>query len=95
MTDNPAPSDLAAIRARWDAGAAHWYRDDIAALLTEVGRLQTALNYAILVIENYQMDIRNSEWTGVDLAAAGFCQGTIYRYALDAIARRARGEVAP
>jgi len=44
-----------------------------------------ALNHAIAVIESYQLDIRNSEWTGVNLREKGFCQGTIYRYAISDI----------
>lgn len=45
-------------------------------------QLTAALKVAIGIIESYQMDIRNSEWTGVDLEAKGFCQGTVYRLAL-------------
>lgn len=43
---------------------------------------RAALRYAIRIIESYQMDIRDSEWTGLDLAAVGFCQGAIYTDAL-------------
>lgn len=46
-----------------------------------------ALSFAKSVIENYQMDIRNSEWVGIDLVAKGFCQGEIYLGAIDQINR--------
>jgi hypothetical protein len=36
------------------------------------------------------MDIRNSEWTGVNLQAVGFCQGVIYRRALRTVQQLAR-----
>lgn len=47
--------------------------------------LLAALEYAIDIIEAYQMDIRNSEWTGVDLEEKGFCQGRIYLRAIERI----------
>lgn len=56
---------------------------------SEVARLREALQHALSVIENYEMDIRNSDWTGVDLAAVGFCQGQIYRMARPQIRRMA------
>ncbi len=52
-------------------------------LAQRIVRLETALQYAIRVIESYQLDIRNSEWVGVDLVAKGFCQGSIYRDAVE------------
>ena len=58
---------------------------DIDALLARVAALERALEHAVLVIENYEMDIRNSEWTGVNLHAVGFCQGVIYQRALQTI----------
>lgn len=74
-------TDCAPDDAEFDAAAPA----DVAALLAEVERiaaLERALEHATLVIENYEMDIRNSDWTGVNLAAVGFCQGVIYRRAL-------------
>lgn len=55
-------------------------------------RLEMALGFASLVISGYAMDIRNSEWTGVDLVAKGFCQGRIYREAPQTIERIVKGE---
>lgn len=51
--------------------------------------LSSALVYAIKIIESYQRDIRNSEWTGVDLVEKGFCQGSIYKEAVGDTLRRA------
>lgn len=53
-----------------------------------------ALDFAIAVIESYEMDIRNSEWTGVDLVEVGFCQGRIYKQALPRI-KAAMGKALP
>lgn len=36
------------------------------------------LALALNIIESYQSDIRNSQWTGVDLLDKGFCQGSMY-----------------
>ena len=71
-TEGPIPADplITAVAA------------DIDALLARVAALERALNHATLVIENYEQDIRDSAWTGVDLAAVGFCQGIIYTSAL-------------
>ena len=49
--------------------------------------LEDALRYAVLIIQSYESDIRNSDWTGVDLVGRGFCQGDIYRGALKMIER--------
>lgn len=62
---------------------------------SDLARLRDALDYAVSVIESYQMDIRNhdSPHSGIDLgltqtlAEQGFCQGTIYTDALPRIAR--------
>ena len=54
-----------------------------------IDKLQDALDYAMKIIENYQLDIEHSEWTGVSLAEIGFCQGIIYKDALVDIRRRA------
>lgn len=54
------------------------------------------VEYAIMVIESYQMDLRNSEQVlgreglaalvlGKSLAEAGFCQGRIYTGAIERI----------
>lgn len=53
----------------------------------EIEALKDALAFAVSVIQNYAMDIRNSEWAGVDLVAKGFCQGSIYLGAEDQIVR--------
>lgn len=56
--------------------------------------LETALDYAICIIESYQMNIRNShEIIGCDLVEKGFCQGTIYKYALRVIDKLKKGEI--
>jgi hypothetical protein len=60
--------------------------------------LERALKYAKTVIENYEMDIRNSgrgdlAFVGVKLDEVGFCQGTIYTGALEIIDRIACGEL--
>lgn len=45
--------------------------------------LVEALKHAINIIESYELDIRNSkEVIGIDLIEKGFCQGTIYEYAI-------------
>ena len=51
-------------------------------------QLRSALRYALAIIENYQVDIRHSERTGVNLVEKGFCQGVIYRDAYADILRR-------
>ncbi len=51
--------------------------------------LKEALNYAVRIIESYEMDIRNSEWTGINLKDKGFCQGTIYTEAIADIKHKA------
>ena len=42
-----------------------------------------ALRYALMIIENYEADMRNSEsyapLKGVNLAEIGFCQGIAYK----------------
>jgi hypothetical protein len=58
-----------------------------------IAHLLAALQYALGIIENYEMDIRDSAWTGVNLQERGFCQGVIYRDAVRDILRRARGDV--
>jgi hypothetical protein len=51
-----------------------------------------ALDYAIKIIESYQLDIRNSKnIIGFDLERKGFCQGEIYKEALEKIERLKRG----
>lgn len=68
-------------------------------------QLRDALNYAIQIIESYQLDIRNwdaesntplpmSTTDGVTvnyttLEDKGFCQGSIYKAAISDIKRRA------
>jgi hypothetical protein len=63
-----------------------------------VQRLQDALDYAVTVIESYQMDLRNSPETlttgniaalllGDSLTGIGFCQGSIYTDSLPRIER--------
>lgn len=47
----------------------------------EIKKLNKALDYAIQIIESYQMDIRNSAQFvdgGETLSDIGFCQGSIY-----------------
>lgn len=63
------------------------------ALQEDRDRLERALGYALAVIRSYQMDIRNFDWTGVDLVALGFCQGHIYTDAEQHIERLVKGEV--
>ena len=59
-------------------------------LLKMVGNLEKTLDYAINIIENYEMDIRNmkSYFKG-DLNKTGFCQGSIYRDAVKDIKKMA------
>jgi hypothetical protein len=45
--------------------------------------LEDALDYAITIIESYQMDIKY--WDDGRLLKEGFCQGTIYKKALEVI----------
>lgn len=51
--------------------------------------LKEAINMAIMVIESYQLDIRNSGWVGLDLAEKGFCQGSMYLRAVPLIKQKA------
>jgi len=47
-----------------------------------------AIEYAKLIIENYEMDIRNSMVSfGIDLVELGFCQGTVFKNAIQHIDR--------
>lgn len=55
--------------------------------------LETALDYAIQIIESYELDIKNSkEIFGIDLAKRGFCQGIVYKVALGIIEKRRKEE---
>ena len=56
------------------------------------GDVGKALAYAVTVIQNYEADVRAGAWTGVNLVAAGFCQGEVYKEALATIDKLARGE---
>lgn len=48
-----------------------------------------ALEYAIRIIENYELDLRFSKETiGIDLIKKGFCQGKIYTEALRVIEQK-------
>lgn len=48
--------------------------------------IKTALDHAILTIENYELDIKNSKNEfNIDLEKMGFCQGVVYKYALKII----------
>lgn len=47
---------------------------------------KNALEYAIQIIESYEMDIRN--WNKGSLLNEGFCQGKIYKNALNSIQKR-------
>jgi len=64
----------------------------------ELKRTKKALHYAILVIESYAFDIRctgpDAEfWTEIpDLAKLGFCQGSIYKKAVEDIRKFEEGE---
>lgn len=50
--------------------------------------IETALNYAISIIRNYELDIKNSkEDFNIDLVKMGFCQGTVYENAIRDIKR--------
>ena len=52
-------------------------------------KLVEVLNYAIRIIKNYELDIRNSEEViGIDLVKKGFCQGIIYKDALKVIEQK-------
>ena len=59
--------------------------------------LMAALKYAVKVIDGYELEIRNSKETiGIDLIEKGFCQGEVYKKALDHIGdmleKEAKGE---
>ena len=52
--------------------------------------IEKALNEAISVIRSYQLDIENSEkrpYLNINLAEKGFCQGVVYKDALNRIKR--------
>lgn len=53
--------------------------------MSELENMTAALNHAKLIIENYEMDIRSGDWTGVNLVEKGFCQGSLYKKALETI----------
>lgn len=61
-------------------------------------QLRAALQYAILVIEGYQLEIRSSDDPSIGLPLAksladyGFCQGSIYLTAVETIRAIAAGE---
>ena len=55
----------------------------------KIKRLEEALEWALMVIDSYEVDIRNSEHLGIDLEAKGFCQGHLYREAQAVIRRKA------
>jgi hypothetical protein len=64
----------------------------------KIAALEEALAYAIQIIESYQADIHDSAEAaeraaelGTSLAAAGFCQGSIYQEAIEDIRWRAAG----
>ena len=51
----------------------------------------SALEFAVLIIEHYELDIKNSKKEiGIDLVKRGFCQGVIYKNALKIIDRKRR-----
>lgn len=52
----------------------------------------SALEHAKLIIENYEMDIKNSDWVGINLEAKGFCQGSAYKNALSVIEKLEKEE---
>jgi len=56
----------------------------------KIQKLEDAVQYAMHIIESYEMDIRDSEWTGVDLVEKGFCQGRIYKNAILNILRKTK-----
>ena len=62
-------------------------------LINEKERLRNVLDLAISVIISYQMDIRNSKWTGVNLKKKGFCQGRVYKRAIKAIYKIAKIDI--
>lgn len=51
--------------------------------------IKKALDFAILIIENYESDIKNCKKEfGIDLVKKGFCQGTVYKNALRIIKQK-------
>lgn len=61
--------------------------------IPESDAMQHALDYAKKIIQNYETDVKAGAWTGVNLEAAGFCQGEIYKEALATIDCIARGKL--
>ena len=57
--------------------------------------LAQALEYAVSIIDSYALDIRNCEFVDLDLVDAGFCQGSVYTEAHEAIDRIVAGESKP
>lgn len=55
----------------------------------QIAQLMQAVFYAVEIINSYQRDIRDSEWTGVNLTELGFCQGRIYKHAVSDIMKMA------
>ena len=54
--------------------------------------IQIALDHAILIIENYEMDIHNL-FTYLETQNHGFCQGTMYKNALERIQKIRDGKL--
>lgn len=55
--------------------------------------IKTALDFAIQIIESYELDINNSkEILGIDLKRKGFCQGIVYKKALSIIKKKRKDE---
>ena len=54
-------------------------------LLNMVYALEKALNYAVEIIESYELDCRNLKDYLKKNSIEGFCQGTIYKDALNDI----------
>lgn len=55
--------------------------------------LKAALEDALMVIAQYEMDIRNAQETiDIDLVEKGFCQGVWYKSTADRIKRKLKTE---
>ena len=64
--------------------------ESVRELEARIRQLNDALDLALLVIDSYEIDIRNSEEScGVNLKAAGFCQGRLYIKAQENIRKKA------
>lgn len=81
-----AVHSLQADRDKWQKEALRQYPTPEAyqAVCDASNKHRKRIRYLESIIRNYQLDVRNSKGlTGIDLVEVGFCQGEIYKTALE------------